>query len=67
MNRGLEALGGRSDFARNVLTLNKMGVDVPLTVHGAGHYVLRVASFGKEREKVGEGPTNSVSYFEWDA
>ena len=40
----LGASGGQSDFARNFLALDEMGVDVPLKINGLGRYVLRAAS-----------------------
>ena len=42
----LGALGGQLDFFRNVLTLGRLGVGVPLKANGMGHYVLSVASLG---------------------
>ena len=59
------ALGRQLDFARNVLTSNTMGVDVPLVVNGMGHYALCVAPCGKERGESGRGSTHSASNLEW--
>ena len=33
----LEDVGGQLDFARNALTLNKLGAGAPLRVNGMGH------------------------------
>ena len=52
----LGALGGQAVVAHNVLTLSRQGVDIPPKSDGMGHYVLSVASFGKERKQPVRGP-----------
>ena len=63
----VEAVGGRLAFASNALMLAEMGVAAPLKVSGAGRYVLRAASRGKERGKSVRGPNHSVSQYKWGA
>ena len=62
----LGALGGQLDFFRNVLTLGRLGVGVPLKANGMGHYVLSPAPSYKGRGLLGNGPTQSVPRFALD-
>ena len=49
----LEALAGQLDFARNALTLGSRGVEIPLQVNDAGHYILSVANFHETPARYG--------------
>ena len=40
-----EALAGQLDFARITRTLGSRGIEIPLKVNAAGHYILSVADF----------------------
>ena len=58
----LGSLGGQLGFSRNISTLGRLGIDVPLRVGGMGHYALSVASFEcKGWASMGHGSTQSVS------
>ena len=43
-----ELSGERSDYSRNTLRLDRLGIEVPLEVNGAGQYVLNMASSGEQ-------------------
>ena len=52
------------DLSRNIATLGRLGVDVPLKVNEMGQCVLSAASFGyREWTVVGIGSTRSVPWF----
>ena len=55
----LEAIRGQLESSRNDSALGRWGVDVSLTVNGAGDHVLRVVSVGGERGLLGYGSTGS--------
>ena len=59
-------LGRQLDPPRNVSTFGRLAAGVPLKVIGAGHFVLSAASFGEERNSLGNGLTQSTSWFAWD-
>ena len=44
----MEALGGQLDFLRGSLVLRRQGVEIPLAVNRAGHYILSVVELRKD-------------------
>ena len=54
----LEALGAQLDFDKDMLSLLRHGVRVPLGVNAMGHYIVSVVEFGR-------GPEVAASYFVW--
>ena len=61
----LEALGGQLDFERDILTIRRHGVDIPLSVNGMGHYALSAVAFGTGPSCGDRRPNLAASNFEW--
>ena len=52
-------------MSRDIPTLRKQAVDIPLNVNSLGRYVSRAASRRKVQSQSEGGPTASASYFKW--
>ena len=61
----LEAPGGQLDFERDILTIQKHGVDNPLSVNEMGHSALSVVAYSREPSCVDPGPNVAASYVKW--
>ena len=61
----LGAPGGHLDLERDISTIPKRSVRVPLRVNEMGHYVLSVVEFGKGPPRSDRGPNLAASYSEW--
>lgn len=61
----VEALGGQSQVARDMLTLRNQGADIPPKVNQTGRNILNAVAVGEGRPRSGRRPAFPASYFEW--
>ena len=59
------SLGGQLDSLREILTLRKREVDIPLKLNHTGRYATSVVVFGERHSQSAKGPTFPASFFEW--
>ena len=60
-----KALSGQLDFGREIVTIRKRGVRVPLRANAMGRYVLSAVEFGTWLPCSDRGPNLAASYSEW--